>query len=279
MGAFDSLIESEGQANTGPWINTTSYSVPIYTVPPNQPTVEVMLNSKPAAPSLQAAWSEVPLPPSAQPAPGTDGTLVVWQPSTDKLWEFWRLSREADGWQASWGGAMQNVSSSSGVYGPGSWPGASSYWGASASSMSIVGGLITLEDLQRGQIDHALALGVPNVRAGIYASPAERTDGEDASPSSLPEGAQLRLDPGLNLAALHLPPLTRMIAEAAQRYGIFVRDKAANVTFYAQDPASTESNPYAGPEGYFEGRYPNQLLTSFPWGHLQLLPMELHENP
>ena len=117
------------------------------------------------------------------------------------------------------------------------------------------------------------------MRAGIYASPAERTDGEAESPLSLPEGAHLRLDPSLNLAALHLPPFTRMIAEAAQRYGIFVRDRAANVTFYAQDPASTGSNPYTGPDGYFEGRYPGQLLASFPWGHLQLLPMELHENP
>ena len=42
--------------------------------------------------------------------------------------------------------------------------------------------------------------------------------------SSLPEGAHLRLNPNLNLAALHLPRLTLMIAEAAQRYGIFVRD-------------------------------------------------------
>ena len=166
VGEFDSLINSEQQASTGPWINTTSYSVPIYTVPSNQPTVEVMLNSRPAAPSLQAAFSEVPLPPNAQPAPGTDGTLVVWQPSTDKLWEFWRLAHKGDGWQASWGGAMQDVSSSSGAYGPGSWPGAGTYWGASASSLSIVGGLITLEDLQTGTDRPRIGLGHPECAGG-----------------------------------------------------------------------------------------------------------------
>ncbi len=206
VGSLDSEIESEQRASTGPWINTTSYSVPIYTVSADQPTVRVTLASARSEPALQEAWSEVPLPPEAQPAAGSDGTLVLWQPSTEKLWEFWRLAHGSEGWQASWGGAIENVSSSSGAYEPASWSGANSYWGASASSLSIVGGLITLEDLKRGQIDHALALGIPNVRAGVYASPAERTDGKDPSRLSLPEGAHLRLDPSLNLASLHLPP-------------------------------------------------------------------------
>jgi hypothetical protein len=48
------------------------------------------------------------------------------------------------------------------------------------------------------------------------------------------------------------------------------------VSFYAQDPAPTGSNPYIGAGGYFEGKYPSQILASFPWSHLQLLKMELH---
>ena len=32
---------------------------------------------------------EVPLPPEAQPSAGSDQHLVVWQPSSDRLWEFW----------------------------------------------------------------------------------------------------------------------------------------------------------------------------------------------
>ena len=67
-----------------------------------------------------------------------------------------------------------------------------------------------------------------------------------------------------------------MLAEAAQRYGIFVRDKASNVAFYGQDPIPTGTEPYTGPHGYFEGKSPGQLLESFPWKYLQLLKMELH---
>jgi hypothetical protein len=146
---------------------------------------------------------------------------------------------------------------------------------SSASSLSIAGGLITLEDLELGQINHALEIGVPDVRAGVYASPAERTDGGSTSSLSLPEGAHLRLDPKLSLAAPHLPRLRPMIAEAAQRYGIVVRDTASHVTFYTQDPTPTGTNPYAGPHGYFEGQTPSRLLASFPWSHLQVLRMSL----
>lgn len=278
VGALNTEIMRELALKTGPWINTTSYSVPIYTVPAGEPTVRVRPIDRLTPPALRSAWRAVPLPPKAQPASGSDGQLVVWQPSTDRLWEFWRLSHEPHGWQASWGGAMRQASSNPGVYSSNAWPGAKPIWGASASSLSIAGGLITLEDLRRGEINHALSIALPEIREGVYDSPARRTDGTASNPLSLPEGAHLRLDPALNLAALHLPRLTQMIAEAAQRYGIFVRDKTANVAFYAQDPAPKGKDPYAGPRGYFEGKYPTQLLATFPWSHLQLLKMDLHRD-
>ncbi len=278
VAALDREVAQEETERRGPWINTTSYGVPIVTVSATQPTVPIQLDHAPDA-ALSSAWSAVPLPSTAQPAQGSDGDLVVWQPSTDRMWEFWQLARDADGWHASWGGAIRHVSTNSGVYGPDAWPGAKPWWGASASSLALAGGVMMIEELRRGQIDHALAIAVPDVRAGVFASPAQRTDGSSSEPSSLPEGAHLRLDPNLDLAGLAMPPVTRMIAQAAQRYGIIVRDFAANVTFVGQDPTLTGGNPYAGPSGFFEGRYPSQLLASFPWAHLQLLKMELHASP
>jgi hypothetical protein len=275
MSAFDDEVVAEEHTNRGPWINTVTYSVPIYTVPADEPKVRVTLGRFPVMHALQSAWNAVPLPLDARPAAGSDGHLVVWQPSTDRLWEFWRLVHGSEGWSASWGGAMQNVSSNPGVYGPEAWPGAKPNWGASASSLSIAGGLITLEDLEKGQINHALAMAAPDVRGGVFASPAQRTDGTSTDPLSLPEGAHLRLDPTLDLASLHLPRLTLMMAEAAQRYGIYVRDSGEIACFYAQDPTPTGTEPYGGQHGYFEGKYPNQVLADFPWSHLQLLKMEL----
>jgi hypothetical protein len=278
VGVFDEEIAAAEVAKKGQaTINTTAWSTPIYTVPADQPVVKVTLYYGVSA-ALQAAWSAVPLPANAQPAAGSDKNLVVWQPSTDRMWEFWGLEQTGEGWQAAWGGAMKDVSTNKGVYGAEAWQGAATLWGASASSLPIAGGLVTLEDLEKGQINHALAIGVPAVREGVYASPAQRTDGKSTSPLSLPEGAHLRLDPNLDLASLHLPKLTLMLAEAAQRYGIFVRDKASNVAFYGQDPTPTGTNPYAGTHGYYEGKSPQQLLESFPWKYLQLLKMELHNE-
>jgi hypothetical protein len=271
-------ISREQLAGEGPTINTLSYSVPIYTVPVEQPTVTVRLTA-PGASTLRSSWAQVPLPAEAHPANGSDGHLVLWQPSTDRLWEFWRLARDESGWYASWGGSMQDVSSSSGVYSSESWPGATPWWGASASSLSIAGGVITLEDFERGQINHALAIATPNIRSNVFALPAQRTDGKSSDPLALPEGAHLRLNPGLDLNSLHLPPVTLMLAEAAQRYGIFVRDGAPAVTsFYAEDPTPLGSNPYTGPRGYFQGKSPTQLAAAFPWTDLELLSAPLASN-
>jgi hypothetical protein len=276
-----SEVATEIQEGRGPSINTDEFSVPIHTVPRNQPRVTVALHSRPLRrplPSLRRAWSSVPLPPGARPAAGTDRTLVVWQPSRDTLWEFWRLQRTPKGPKAAWGGAIRDVSQSSGIYGPHAWPGANASWGSSASSLSIVGGLITFGDFQRGRINHALAMSIPEVRAGVYASPANRTDGASPNPLALPEGAHLRLDPQLDLTALNLPPPTLMLARAAQQYGIIVRDHAGIIVFYGQDPNSSLLNPYLGPYGYFDGYRPGELMAAFPWSYLEVLKMHLHRS-
>ncbi len=272
IAGFQRLLAAEVSEARGPWINTSSSSVPIYSVAADQPTVAVTLANSPHA-SLSEAWARVPLPAGARPGQGSDAELVLYQPSSDRMWEFWRLAHTETGWRAAWGGAIAHTSQNPGVYGPQAWPGAETSWGASASSLSIAGGLITLKDLQEHQIDHALAAAIPDAAAGIYTSPAQRTDGRSTAPDAIPEGAHLRLDPTLQLTSLHLPPLTLMIAQAAQRYGIIIRDYAPNITLYAQDPTPNGTNPYTGPTGYLENKTPIQLLENFPWKHLQLLKM------
>jgi hypothetical protein len=276
MKAFREAIAGERGAGEEPSLNTSRWSVPVYRVGASQPTVRVKLDRSYRSPALQGAWDKVPLPPDAHPASGTDRHLVVWQPSSDRLWEFWRMSHAETGWRAAWGGAMEHVSTDPGVYGPSAWPGATRAWGASASSLSIAGGLVTIADIESGRIEHALAMAYPDVREGVYSLPAHRTDGIVASRMVLPEGAHLRLDPKLDLSTLQLPRLTRMIAEAAQKYGIFLRSRAGHVVLYGQDPTPTASDPYTGLGGYFEGLDAGEILASFPWNHLQLLAMSLH---
>jgi hypothetical protein len=249
----------------GPWINTYEYSSPVYTVGPSQPRVKVTLDT--SFRPLEEAFAAVPVPPHAEPADGNDAHMVVSQPGTDTLWEFWHMARRPDGWHARWGGKMDDVSTN-----PGWFP---SPHGATATGLPLLGGMMRIDELRRGRIDHALDISLVRTRAGAWSLPATRTDGWLTGPETIPEGARFRLDPRLRIETLDLPPVTRMIAEAAQRYGIVVRDKAGAVAFYGEDPAPTGSNPYYGPAGLYGGRNPAQLLSRFPWSRLQLLQMEL----
>ncbi|MEA2472633.1 MAG: hypothetical protein QOE06_548 [Thermoleophilaceae bacterium] len=262
----------------GPWMAARQYSTPIYVVGANQPTVRVKLDTADQA-KMQAAFSAVPIPENAHQAQGTDGHMTIWQPSTDMMWEFWVASKQADGWHAAWGGAMRNVSQSPGYYSKDSWPGSETWWGASATSLPIAGGTVTIEELRRARIDHALALALPNLRSKVFSWPAQRTDGTSADDSAIPAGARFRLDPALNLDSLKLNPFVRTLAEAAQRYGVVVRDTAPSVQFYGEDPAQYGKNPYADVIG---PQYPNEidkLLRTFPWEHLQVLQMSLKQQP
>ena len=63
-----------------------------------------------------------------------------------------------------------------------------------------------------------------------------------------------------------------MLAEAAQRYGIVIRDKAGAVVFYGQDPVSEPKNPWPAA---FGGQWINNVVQLFPWSHLEALKPSL----
>jgi hypothetical protein len=253
----------------GPWINTTSYSVPVYVVPANEATQHVTLDTW--GPDLQSEFDAVPIPRDAKAAAGTDEHMAVWQPSTDKMWEFWQMHQASDGWHARWGGEMDDVSTDPGYF---THTGQTKNWGATATGLPLLGGLVTEADLQRGYIDHALAISLVETARANWSWPAQRTDGGYFSSgiTPVPEGTRFRLDPNLNIASLNLPPIDRMLAQAAQTYGIVVRDKAGAVVFYGQDPINLPSNPWPAA---FGNKYPNNVLAAFPWSHLEALQTTL----
>jgi hypothetical protein len=299
---FADEAAAEGRAGTGPFVQTYSYTTPIYVVGPFQRTARVAIDTDQNhvwVTSLQGASNQVPIPAGARPSAGTDSQITIYQPSTNRLWEYWHLSHERDGWHARWGGAIDDVSTSPGYYSPLSWNGALSVWGASATSLPLVAGTMTLAELRSGQVNHALAITIPYPRAGVVGWPAERSDGT-GGPDELPEGAHLRLNPELDIPAMHLPKIVEMIALAAQRYGIIVRDQShADIGFFAEDPSqygakpATASDPYYGqmrdadgrpdrlhgapdPHALFDGMWPSTFFKYFPWRSLEVLKMSLH---
>ena len=399
-----SLVEtlSAWGAHSMNGINTTSYSSPIYTVPAGQPTAPVVLDYQ--SPPLNAALEAVPIPAGATAAAGTDGTLVVYQPSSNQMWEFWRLRQgllapvqstfsaavssggglaagtyyyevtalSANGettpseafkvvvpqsesgvslsfkgvmdargyriyrgtepanvgyvgsveqatnaygttvtfadagnaatvappsanraatpgqWHASWAGRIQSVSTDPGYYRlvhpVGGAVAEEPSWGSTASSLPVADGMITLQDLSQGAIDHALQLLVPSSRVGVHAYPAQRTDGAATGVGSIPEGAHFILESSVNCNE-QATPFMRMVCVAAQRYGLIVSDQThGGMALRGEDPTplmqAGGANPYPA---YFTDSSsrqwePYQMMAAFPWSHLRLLPMQLEEQ-
>ncbi len=190
-------------------INTDDFSVPIYRVPAGQATVAVSIAKDCNADAgLLEQIKAVPIPANAQPANGTDRSLVVWQPSTDTEWELWQAQRAGDGsWSACWGGRIENVSQAQGAF---PYP-----YGVAASGLSYLAGAIKASELQAGKIDHTLAVNVVHAAKGTQVAPANRTDGDSTDPDAIPEGTRFRLDPSIDVTTLGLPAGGVAIAQRA----------------------------------------------------------------
>ena len=244
-------------------LNTSSYSAPIYTVPADEPTVNMTWNNCQHRtwedPKFAAALKNVPIPPNAVPSQGSDAEMVVYQPSSDTEWEFWVTSNTSGTWSACWGGEIQDVSQNPGIF--------AGTLGATASGLPLLGFLVRVQDLRSGAINHAINLELPNVRAGTFSWPATRSDGSSTNSNTPAEGERFRLPASLDLSKLDLSPGTLMIARAMQQYGLIVTDVSGAVSIQAEDPRPFEvgggTNPYSP---YFTG---SNWLAGLPWQDLE----------
>jgi hypothetical protein len=253
----------------GTHINAWTCSAPVYRVPATQARVQVKTAGDNANnQALQAQWNDVPLPSNAKAADCTDQTLIVYQPATDTMWEFWHFKKDVLGRPtADFGGRMPNVSTNPGHF---TDPPGTGY-GASATSIPYLVGLQTIAEATATggpRFDHVIAFAMPSSDGHVW--PAQREDAEDLNPMPLnpvPEGKRFRFPPGLDLSALGLPPYALAIAKAIQDYGMVLRDRGGTVSFYAEDPTPTGSNPYPAVWGtpYADQ---NNLLKNFPWDKL-----------
>ena len=257
-----------GQIRTyygGVAFNSYSYSAPIYTVPAGQPTVNMTWSNCQGKnwldPLFAADLQNVPIPADAVPSEGSDAAMVIYQPSSDTEWEFWKAQQSNGTWSACWGGRIQNVAQSMGTF--------SGATGASASGLPLLGYLIRVSDLQSGSINHTVNLELPKARSGAWSWPAQRTDGWVSDPTAPAEGERFRLPASLNLAQFNLTPGELMVAKALQTYGAIITDSSGSVAMQAEDPRPYEvdgaGDPYAP---YFSGPQYN-WLKDIPWQDLE----------
>ena len=176
----------------------------------------------------------IPIPRGTQVPPGSDGHLVVMDPTTGKAFGLWqaRYDSGSDSWSATYGGIAD-------LQGDGR-----DYLGsATASELSRIAGVITLAEVEAGEIPHALFLASNMCRYGgkdqdgnwqNIRYPATKSDGDDGLNLSEPidprylvdQGTRIQLDPSIDLNAIpNLRPIERAVGRAMQKYGGYIGDK------------------------------------------------------
>jgi hypothetical protein len=174
------------------------------------------------------------VPADVDPDPRYDGWFTILDTTASIAYDLWRGRRE-DG-----GSISYHLMRRWDLDGPGF--SAPHVVGARGSGLPLFAGLLRPGELRAGEINHALAIGVPAPAAGWFVRPASSTDG-DGSARSLPEGARIRLrsdvvprppvDPRTRLTPRQ-QRLADAVVVALRTFGAIVVDRARVPTLYAE---------------------------------------------
>lgn len=201
------------------------------------------------------------VPDGAQPAPGDDGTLVVIDWSERRTVEMWQADqRSSETWSTSWGTTT-----------PLDGSGIPDLFGNGAG-VSHLAGVVRVEEIANGRIDHALAFSTDNACRDEFRYPATKTDGDSTTADCIPEGTRIQLDPEIDLDAVRLTPAERTIGRALQTYGAYAIDGGGTPMAFYFEVASDASPRNPGLDysnaGLSQDYFP---LQAIPWDHLRIL--------
>ncbi len=99
---------------------------------------------------------------------------------------------------------------------------------ADAAGLPIFPGLVRLDEVRRGHIDHAIRVTVDSTR-DAWIHPASHCAGDTSNPNAPAMGTRLRLKAGYGLGRFSGP--AKVIATAFKRYGLIVADNGSNWFF------------------------------------------------
>jgi hypothetical protein len=219
----------------------------------------------------------VKVPSGTSPAPGTDGKVVVIDRPNNQVIDLLAVEVSNGGWSAKWGGVYALDGDGTSRFPTYQGPNAQTYprpvSRGTGSGISSLAGLVTVDDVASGSIDHALVFATDRACGppfdGPFWPPATTTDGWVEGAPCIPEGGRLQLDPAIDVNALGLDPGLSMIARALQVHGAICIDNGGSrvglIFELAQDAADEAVYVQAGLVGDYVS------LNALPWGNVRLL--------
>lgn len=107
-----------------------------------------------------------------------------------------------------------------------------------ASGTPLIAGLIRVDEIKAGRIDHALAFAYPGARRDVFVAPAstalEGVKGSTPNPFGMPMGTRIQLNPDYDIEQTLLSPSAKIIARALQEYGAILVDEADGTVLFAE---------------------------------------------
>lgn len=247
----------EGSAVQGGfWINMNYWTVPVYYADANTPKYDVPCDN-PSHRCLPPFGPDVPIPDGAIPDPTSDGSLCIVDLSRQLSWDMSQARRLDGGWVTTWGYVFDTSGSGVQTDGIGS---------ARASGFPLIAGLIRLDEIKQGRIDHALVIAYDSPRAGVYVYPASVGYDFRGGPNAIPAGGRIQLDPNLNLDTLGLSPGAKVIARALQKYGAYVSVLGGSLVVFAE-------GLYGKPDQSWSGVLDEDDLTGLSWQHFRVIKL------
>jgi hypothetical protein len=251
----DARVDSDSQALMADfalrgalYINIRDWSIPVYFVDADHtPRLEVY----DLRPDVFGKGFEfprrIPIPANAVASPPVNGDnhLCIIDQKTHLEWGMWWARKDAKG---GWGTGLGAVTDLAGT-------GVSAPWYAKerqldahrarASGFPLIAGLILVDEVKAGRIDHALVFAYDHCRTGFFvppASTAQVTVPGTKNSAGIPMGGRIQLDPAWDVEHSALTRSGKIIARSLQEYGAYCGDFAgANVLFAENSPEAVKA--------------------------------------
>ncbi len=231
-------------------INLKDWSIPVYFIDADQTPRHDVGDSRPGIYGNGFEFPRsIPIPDGAVASPpvgdDSDNHLCIVDKVKHLEWGMWAARQDKTGRWFTGLGAVTDLAGT-GVAPP--WfaaPRELDSHRARASGFPLIAGLILVDEIKAGRIDHALVFAYDHCRTGLFIPPAStaqvaQLDAVDTR--GIPMGGRIQLDPAWDVEHSALSPAGKIIARALQEYGAYCGDYAgANVIYAENSPAAVQA--------------------------------------